>query len=30
MFNENKNKNSIFFNSPKNVQKDLTVPLRTL
>ena len=27
MFNENKKKNSIFFNSPKNVQKDLTVPL---
>ena len=27
MFNENKKKNSIFFSSPKNVQKDLTVPL---
>ena len=27
MFNENKKKNSIFFNSLKNVQKDLTVPL---
>ena len=29
MFNEKKKKNSIFFNSPKNVQKDLTVPLNT-
>ena len=28
MFNENKKKNSIFLNSPKKVQKDLTVPLR--
>ena len=27
MFNEKKKKNSILFNAPKNVQKDLTVPL---
>ena len=27
MFNEKKKKNSILFNAPKNVQKDVTVPL---
>ena len=27
MFNEKKKKNSILFNAPKDVQKDLTVPL---
>ena len=27
MFNEKKKKNSILFNAPKNMQKDLTVPL---
>ena len=28
MFDEKKKKNSILFNSPKNVQKDLNDPLK--
>ena len=29
VFNEKKKKNSILFNTPKNVQRDLTVPLKS-